>query len=120
MWQSVQRSPYRHSKEVKKQAKGSDGAALVAVAQSMVDMARLQESWIEEYMDRYMQFTYQVRDGEKSEAIAIRAMALYLKVTKGLSHHDKVSNKYFYKAEKKIKKEKTLESLMGRTANMRR
>ena len=75
----------------------------MAVAQSMVDMTRLQESRIEEDMDRYMQFTYQVRGGEKSEAIAVRAIALYLKDTKGLSHHDnfdKVSNQCFDKAEK--------------------
>ena len=63
-------------KEVKKQAKGSEGASLVALSQSMVGMARLQESRIEEDMARYMQFTYQVRDGEKSKAIAVRAMAL--------------------------------------------
>ena len=37
-------------KEVQKQAKGSEGASLVAVAQSMVDMTRLQESRIEEVM----------------------------------------------------------------------
>ena len=96
-------------KEVQKQAKGSEGVSLVAVAHSMVDMTRLQESRIEEDMDRYIEFTYQVWDGEKSEAVAIRAMALYLKDTKGLSHHDKVLNQYFDKAEKKIKKEKTLE-----------
>ena len=35
-------------KEVKKQAKGNEGSAMVAVAQSMVDMTRLQESRIEE------------------------------------------------------------------------
>ena len=66
-------------KEVKTQAKGSDGASLVAVAQLMVGTTRLQESRIEEDMDSYMQFTYQVRDGEDSGAIADRAMALYLK-----------------------------------------
>ena len=37
-------------KGVQKQAKGSEGASLVAVAQSMVDMTRLQESRIEEVM----------------------------------------------------------------------
>jgi hypothetical protein len=82
-------------------------------------MTRLQESRIEEDMDRYMEFSFQVRDGEKSEAIAVRAMALYLKDTKGLSHHDKVTNQYFDKAEKKLKKEKTLETLMGRESSKR-
>ena len=95
---------------MKKQAKGTEGAALVSVAESMVDMTRLQEARIEEDMDRYMEFSFQVRDWEKYEAIAVRAMALYLKDTKGLSHHDKVSNRYFDKAEKKIKKENTLET----------
>ena len=86
----------------------------------MVDMTRLQESRIKEDMDRYMEFSFQVRDGQKSEAIAVRAMALYLKDTRGLSHHDKVTNQYFDKAEKKIKKEKTLESLMGRGSGAKR
>ena len=61
-----------------------------------------------------------MRDGEKSEAIAVRAMALYLKDTKGLSHHDKVTNQYFDKAEKKIKKEQTLETLMDRESGSKR
>ena len=74
----------------------------MAVAQSTVVMTQLQESRIEQDMDRYMEFTYQVRDGEKSEAVAIRAMALYLKDTKGLSHHDKISNQYFDKAERSV------------------
>ena len=60
-----------------------------------------------------------MRDGEKSGAIAVRAMAMYLKDTKGLSHHYKVTNQYFDKAEKKLKKEKTLETLMGRESSKR-
>ena len=104
-------------KEVQKQAKGIEGSTLVAVAQSMVDM---QEARIEEDTDRCMEFSYQVRDGEKSEAIAVRDMALYLTDTKGLSHHDKISNQYFDKADKKIQKEETLNDLMGRGSGSNR
>ena len=43
-----------------------------------------------------------------------------MKDTKGLSHHDKVLNQYFDKAKKKIKTEKTLESLMGRGSGSKR
>ena len=76
----------------------------------MVSTTMLQAQKIEEDMVRYMKFSSNVRDSMASPVV-YRAMEEHLEDARGLTQQQKVSKKYVDLAEKKIKKEKTLDGL---------